>query len=138
VPHLAETLPELQQNYLNSSRANSASSHGDNWAYNKIMSSEDVILGDIRRNPNLSGGARAYLRAGPRKECYFVPSEVRAAIVTCGGLCPGLNNVIRDITLALFHLYGVKYVYGVRGGYAGFHFKGRCIFLGAMAFNLFA
>jgi len=87
------------------------------------MTSEDVILGDIRRNPTLSGSSRAYLRAGPRKSCFFEPSEVCAAIVTCGGLCPGLNNVIREITLALIQLYGVKQVYGVKGGYAGFHFK---------------
>jgi len=36
-------------------------------------------------------------RAGPRKEIYYEPEEVKAAIVTCGGLCPGLNDVIRQV-----------------------------------------
>lgn len=42
------------------------------------------------------------------------------AIVTCGGLCPGLNNVIRELVHSLHYLYGVKKVLGVRGGYNGF------------------
>lgn len=37
-------------------------------------------------------------RAGPRKQIYFEPREVKAAIVTCGGLCPGLNDVIRQVS----------------------------------------
>lgn len=58
-------------------------------------------------------------KAGPREFIYFRPEEVRAAIVTCGGLCPGLNNVIRSVFLALYHNYGIKTVYGVRYGYEG-------------------
>jgi hypothetical protein len=38
-------------------------------------------------------------RAGPRKEIYYEPEEVKAAIVTCGGLCPGLNDVIRQVLI---------------------------------------
>lgn len=38
-------------------------------------------------------------RAGPREKIYFKPEEVKAAIVTCGGLCPGLNDVIRQVSL---------------------------------------
>lgn len=64
--------------------------------------------------------SRAYLRAGPRKTLYFSPRDVKAAIVTCGGLCPGLNNIIKDVTLSLFNLYGAAAVYGVVGGYRGF------------------
>ncbi|MCL1946325.1 MAG: ATP-dependent 6-phosphofructokinase [Chitinivibrionia bacterium] len=58
--------------------------------------------------------------AGPRKDIYFDSGKVKAAIVTCGGLCPGLNNVIRDITYALRVQYGVKNVVGIRNGYMGF------------------
>jgi 6-phosphofructokinase 1 len=58
-------------------------------------------------------------RAGPRSHLYFQPSQVRAAIVTCGGLCPGLNNVIRSVTRELRRGYGVTTVLGVRGGYRG-------------------
>lgn len=62
-----------------------------------------------------------FLRAGPRKEIIFDPKDVKAAIVTCGGLCPGLNVVIREIFMTLYYNYGVKEVYGVRWGYRGFH-----------------
>jgi len=57
--------------------------------------------------------------AGPRANLYFDPKEVRAGIVTCGGLCPGLNDVIRSLYLELRYAYGVKEVLGFRGGYQG-------------------
>ena len=58
-------------------------------------------------------------KAGPRKKLFFDPANTRAAIVTCGGLCPGLNNVIRSITRELNFGYGVTSVLGIRGGYKG-------------------
>lgn len=58
--------------------------------------------------------------AGPRQQIYFDPSKTRAAIVTCGGLCPGFNNVIRAIVLELNYGYGVRTVYGICNGYQGF------------------
>ncbi len=57
--------------------------------------------------------------AGPRAKLFFDPSETRAGIVTCGGLCPGLNDVIRSLFLELRNAYGVKEVLGFRGGYQG-------------------
>jgi 6-phosphofructokinase 1 len=57
--------------------------------------------------------------AGPRARLFFDPKQTRAGIVTCGGLCPGLNDVIRSLFLELHHAYGVKEVLGFRGGYAG-------------------
>jgi len=57
--------------------------------------------------------------AGPRAKLFFDPARTRAGIVTCGGLCPGLNNVIRSLFLELHHHYGVKEVLGFRGGYQG-------------------
>jgi 6-phosphofructokinase 1 len=57
--------------------------------------------------------------AGPRTRLFFDPKRVRAGIVTCGGLCPGLNNVIRSIFLELYYAYGVHQVYGFQGGYGG-------------------
>ncbi|CAM0951366.1 unnamed protein product [Alopecurus aequalis] len=62
-------------------------------------------------------------RAGPRKEIYYEPEEVKAAIVTCGGLCPGLNDVIRQIVFTL-EIYGVKNIVGIQFGYRGFFEKG--------------
>jgi len=58
-------------------------------------------------------------RAGPRRKIFFDSAKLNCGIVTCGGLCPGLNDVVRTITLSLFWQYGVKNVYGFRYGYAG-------------------
>ena len=60
------------------------------------------------------------VRAGPRAEVYFKSEEVNAAIVTCGGLCPGINDVIRSIVNTLEVGYGVKKISGVRYGFKGF------------------
>jgi 6-phosphofructokinase 1 len=57
--------------------------------------------------------------AGPREKIYFDPSRLKCGIVTCGGLCPGLNDVIRAIVLSLYHHYGVRSVYGFPFGYEG-------------------
>jgi 6-phosphofructokinase 1 len=57
--------------------------------------------------------------AGPRQHLHFDPAATKAGIVTCGGLCPGLNDVIRALTLSLHFHYGVKNVYGFRYGYQG-------------------
>src|SRR6202035_5762290 len=56
---------------------------------------------------------------GPREYIYFDPSRTRAAIVTCGGLCPGLNNVIRGLVLELADNYGITEVLGFRDGFRG-------------------
>ena len=57
--------------------------------------------------------------AGPRDKIYFDPSKIKCGIVTCGGLCPGLNDVIRAIVLSLHYHYGVSTVYGFRYGFEG-------------------
>jgi 6-phosphofructokinase 1 len=58
--------------------------------------------------------------AGPRKKIFFDPSKTRAGIVTCGGLCPGLNDVIRALVMELSLHYGVRKIYGFCNGYQGF------------------
>jgi 6-phosphofructokinase 1 len=58
--------------------------------------------------------------AGPREMIYFMPAHVHAGIVTCGGLCPGLNDVIRAIVRCLWLRYGVQRITGIRYGYKGF------------------
>ncbi len=58
--------------------------------------------------------------AGPRSKIYHDPSKLRCAVVTCGGLCPGLNDIIRAIVLELYYGYGVQNIYGVRYGLQGF------------------
>jgi len=58
--------------------------------------------------------------AGPREKIYFTPAHVHAGIVSCGGLCPGINDVIRAIVRCLWMRYGVTRVTGIRYGYLGF------------------
>ncbi|MCA9413114.1 MAG: ATP-dependent 6-phosphofructokinase [Candidatus Omnitrophica bacterium] len=60
-----------------------------------------------------------YEVAGPRRMLFFEPANVRAAIVTCGGLCPGINDVVRRLVLALWYNYGVREIFGIRYGYRG-------------------
>ena len=61
----------------------------------------------------------AFELAGPQEKIYFDPSTLRCGIVTCGGLCPGLNDVVRSIVFCLHEKYGIARVYGFRFGYAG-------------------
>ena len=58
--------------------------------------------------------------AGPRPYIYFDPSKVKAGIVTCGGLCPGINDVIRSIVMTLYYSYGVDKIIGFKYGLQGF------------------
>src|ERR1700758_3668974 len=57
--------------------------------------------------------------AGPYEKIYFEPGKTSAAIVTCGGLCPGLNDIIRGVVMELYHRYGVTPIFGLRYGYEG-------------------
>jgi len=65
----------------------------------------------------------SFEKAGPREKIYFDPSKLKCGIVTCGGLCPGLNSVIRAIVLCLYHSYGVRTVYGFPYGYEGLTYR---------------
>jgi 6-phosphofructokinase 1 len=62
----------------------------------------------------------SFEKSGPKEFIYFDPSKAKAAIVTCGGLCPGLNNVIRGLVMQLTKRYGVKRIVGIKYGYEGF------------------
>lgn len=110
--------------------------HVANVKYNQLISDGEVVLADIIRNSGGDGGndggsngddtsmascSRAFHRAGPRRYLHFDPTTVNAAIVVAGGLCPGLNNVIRELTHSLYYLYGVNQVWGITGGFRGFH-----------------
>ncbi len=61
----------------------------------------------------------AFEEAGARRRLFFEPAKTTAAVVTCGGLSPGLNNVIRGIYLELTKNYGARRVLGIRDGYQG-------------------
>lgn len=90
--------------------------------YNKLIGTHECVLKDVVRKPGQAAHSQSFVRAGPRRDLHFHPDNVNAAIVTCGGLCPGLNNVVREITNSLVHLYDVKGdIWGIRGGYKGFY-----------------
>jgi len=59
-------------------------------------------------------------RSGPRQQIFFDPAKTTCAVVTCGGLCPGINDVIRGLVMTLNYAYGVKTIHGIRYGYEGF------------------
>ena len=63
---------------------------------------------------------KEFEKAGPRKKIYFDPSKTRCAIVTCGGICPGINDVIRAIVMEAFYHYGIRKVLGITNGLRGF------------------
>jgi 6-phosphofructokinase 1 len=85
-----------------------------------------TISDDVRIPERIEVGAGSSLQfelAGPRAKLFFDAKKTRAGIVTCGGLCPGLNNVIRSLFLELNYGYGVAEVLGFRGGYSGLDSK---------------
>jgi hypothetical protein len=62
-----------------------------------------------------------FQKSGPRLHIALDPKDVKVAIVTCGGLCPGLNVVIREIVMSLWFNYGVRTIYGIKSGYSGIY-----------------
>jgi 6-phosphofructokinase 1 len=88
-----------------------------------VHESDRVLLDDTVAMAAARGGAVADLPSlepgGPREQLFFDPAQVRVGIVTCGGLCPGLNNVIRGLVLELSEHYGVHDIIGFRDGYRG-------------------
>ena len=75
---------------------------------------------DETHDGNNNRDAGCIQKAGPREHIYFAPKHVHAGIVSCGGLCPGLNDVIRAITRCLWYRYGVRRITGIEYGYQGF------------------
>jgi 6-phosphofructokinase 1 len=95
--------------------------------HKKIKAFEGAIFSDdteiILKNVTLKNESEmkfeGFEEAGPREKIYFNPSETKAAIITCGGICPGINDVIRGIVLDLHYAYGVEDIIGIRFGYSG-------------------
>jgi 6-phosphofructokinase 1 len=95
---------------------------------NQFVSDSDNVLyhSDQRKIKELLGAGEdlpCFEMAGPREKIYFDPSKLKCGIVTCGGLCPGVNDVIRAIVLGLFYHYGVETVFGFRYGYEGLTYR---------------
>jgi 6-phosphofructokinase 1 len=96
--------------------------HLDEKALHFVGEADKVLVEDClsqlpaRAEP---GALPAFELAGPRNRIFFDPRTVRCGIVTCGGLCPGLNNVVRGLVLELHHGYGARRILGFRYGYEG-------------------
>jgi 6-phosphofructokinase 1 len=90
-------------------------------AFHRVGRADRVLLDD--RFSRVAGTQPSeqptFELAGPRDRIFFDPAKTRAGIVTCGGLCPGINNVVRGIVLELTHAYGVREIFGFRYGYEG-------------------
>eukprot|EP00941_MAST-03F_sp_MAST-3F-sp1_P004109 g4109.t1 len=128
VPHLSSSYPSA------SARKANVRKNGEKWA--NIIHESDVVLKDIVRRSDTGSSAvtprnnslpqagptcTAYVRAGPRERLFFDPKNTKACIVVCGGLCPGVNDVIHHLVMMLRVTYGVREVLGIRSGYRGFY-----------------
>ncbi|KAM5557010.1 ATP-dependent 6-phosphofructokinase 4, chloroplastic [Rosa sericea] len=117
VPHLTDFLPNLPSypNPLQQSQAYAV-------VKKTFVSPADAVAQKVVVQDDSPRGVH-FRRAGPREKVYFKSEEVRACIVTCGGLCPGINTVIREIVCGLSYMYGVEDILGIEGGYRGFYSK---------------
>jgi 6-phosphofructokinase 1 len=81
-----------------------------------------IEVSDSRTNQIIQTGnpLPCFELAGPRNRIYFDPSKLKCALVTCGGLCPGINDIIRSIVLELHYAYEVRNIIGIRYGLQGF------------------
>jgi 6-phosphofructokinase 1 len=83
----------------------------------RVLLDDTVEMAVARQLP--AGELPSFEPGGPRERLYFEPTATKVGIVTCGGLCPGLNNVIRGLVLELSQNYGVTEIVGFRNGYRG-------------------
>ncbi|CAK9231865.1 unnamed protein product [Sphagnum troendelagicum] len=116
VPHVTDWLPDLQT-YPNPLKFNPAYSAVKQY----FVENDAVVTKDAVVKMTTPWEGIHFRRAGPREKIYFRPEEVKACIVTCGGLCPGINTVIREIVCSLWFQYGVRDIIGIVGGYRGFY-----------------
>lgn len=98
--------------------------------YRRFTSDSDLVMYDLdpkRLKACVRDGVEpmAFERAGAREKIYFDPANVKVGIVTCGGLCPGLNDVIRSMVHELYFMYGVRRIKGVQFGWAGLNPSNR-------------
>ncbi len=95
----------------------------DSQVYKFVNDSErilyDVSLDNFNKCKESGEAPITFEKSGPRENIFFEPAKTKVAIVTCGGLCPGLNNVIRSIVNELFYRYGISRVFGIQYGFEG-------------------
>jgi 6-phosphofructokinase 1 len=124
---VAQPVPDLTVRSLGPCRIDSPLGHlldRRTTAEHYVDEDDRVLFDDTLAGVTARGGALADLPAlepcGPRRKIFFDPAKTRAAVVTCGGLCPGLNDVIAGLVRTLTYHYRVRRVIGIRNGYRGF------------------
>mmetsp|Transcript_40386 Transcript_40386/g.65487 ORF Transcript_40386/g.65487 Transcript_40386/m.65487 type:complete len:607 (-) Transcript_40386:58-1878(-) len=126
LPHLTDFVPDvptyptpLDSNYR---LLVSHDTESPCYSFNGEFVEENTFVDlNIVHRPGQPDVQHAMVRAGPRRRIYFDPREVKAAIVTCGGLCPGMNVVIRELVMTLSQNYCVDEILGIQCGYRGFY-----------------
>jgi 6-phosphofructokinase 1 len=117
---MIENIEDTKVQCLGEAKIMSPLKRGENFVSDDQGVMIDATLKDMQRVLERGTLSPWLETAGPREKIYFDPSKLRCAIVTCGGLCPGLNDIIRSVVLELYFGYGVSNVYGVRYGLQGF------------------
>lgn len=98
--HLSKRRDDYQANYVTDEQ--------------RVVYEVEVDAGSFSTNQLLE-------KAGPRENIFFDPSTLHAAVLTAGGLCPGLNDVVRSVVMTLWYRYGVRKITGLRYGYRGLY-----------------
>ena len=95
----------------------------DSPVYKFVNESErilyDVSAENFKKCTDTGEVPVSFEKAGPKETLFFEPAKTKVGIVTCGGLCPGLNNVIRSLVNELYYRYGISRVFGIKYGYEG-------------------
>jgi 6-phosphofructokinase 1 len=96
----------------------------EQWQGMNFVNPDELVMGHIIKNDSKEHTRRAEVangcvRANAARDIYWAPEKVKVGMVTCGGLCPGLNSIIREITNVLWYDYGIKDITGMTGGYNG-------------------
>ncbi|MCP5105997.1 MAG: ATP-dependent 6-phosphofructokinase, partial [bacterium] len=113
IPSLGQAkIPSPKKDRINGPR-------GTSFVSDNERVSVDVNVAHIKQMIQAGMELPAFEMAGPREKIYFDPSKLRCALVTCGGLCPGLNDIIRAVVLELYYGYGVRNIYGIQHGLQG-------------------
>nr|GMC51880.1 ATP-dependent 6-phosphofructokinase 6-like [Ipomoea batatas] len=115
VPHFSDFIPNLPT-YPNPLQDNPSYSFVKQY----FVDEDDCVAEKVVVQKTSRRGVH-FRRAGPRQKVYFKSDDVLACIVTCGGLCPGSNTVIRELVCGLHYMYGVKNVLGIEMGFKGFY-----------------
>jgi 6-phosphofructokinase 1 len=96
------------------------SKRGDDFQANYVTDDQKVVY-EVEVDTAAYSTNQLLEKAGPREHIFFEPSHVHAAVLTAGGLCPGLNDVVRSVVMTLWYRYGVRKITGLRYGYRGLY-----------------